>query len=565
MFLHRYLTTMRSTYVFMVSCGLVMGAVFPFYSAIFFGRGAFSLLYVLGCLTAGFLVGSGCYVIIRQVLKLYVRKQFSGLSTLLQGEDTYIGNADDLSSLMASYDTVMTRVFAMVRNASDILSGMLPMFRRFDESSRRMIHGNEQQAVKGEESQRAMGEVNDFFNKLLKEISETSARANERASISTEMSATTDTIAGNIREYSQSVIDTSASMAEMSMSIRATADNIKALAESSEQTFHTIDRINSATGDVRDIAQSMAESADKVLVQAQEGMGAMATTLAAMRDIHESSNESIGAVRRLSSHTSRVGDLIDIINDVVNRTKLLSLNASIIAAQAGEQGKSFSVVADEVQALAHRTSASTLEIEELVKNILHETQSVEKAATLGQEKTTEGLEISGRTDQALRRIAESAVDTSQLAQKIASVTVEQAAGSTTITGEVSKNLDRVKLVNRAIGEQERGIEHIASSLESMRSVSQHLTASTEEQAKGNKLYLKSILEDNEQVKELRIISIQQKAMGDAVLLYLQESGSLIEVNVDESRRVLADIDTLQNIAEQLRRELAPFMVRPKEN
>jgi methyl-accepting chemotaxis protein len=565
MFLNRYLTTMRSTYFFMVCFGLTMGIVFPFYSAIFFGSKAFSLLYVLGCLTAGFLVGTGCYAIIRQVLKLHVRKQWSGLSTLLQGEDVQLGNADDLSSLMASYDTVMARVFAMVRNASGILSGMLPLFNRFDESSRRMIHGNQQQATKGKESIRAMEEVNAFFHNLLAEIGETSVRSDERAAISTEMSATTGTIASNIKEYSRSVVDTSTSMTEISMNIKETADNIKALAVSSEQTFQTIDRINSATGSVRDIAQMMAESAGNVRNQAHEGIAAMATTMSAILDIKESGNESFEAIKRLASHTARVGDLLVIINDVVTQTKLLSLNASIIAAQAGNQGKSFEVVATEVRALAHRTSASTSEIEELVEDIRRETLAVEKAITTGQRKTSEGVGVSARADEALHRIVESAVDASELARKIASTTMEQADGSSTITEEVRKNLERVKQINRAILEQERGIDQIAESLEHMRNVSQHLTTSIEEQARGNRLYLESVLKDNERVRGLHDISVQQIAMGDAVLKYLSESGLLIEENVDESRRVLSEITTLQTIAEQLRRELDPFMGKAEEN
>ncbi len=559
MFANRYLSSLRATSFFMVGCGLLMGAMFPLYSSIFFGKRAFTPLYVIGCLAAGFLVGVFCYAIIRQVLKIHVQRQWQTLSRFAgEGAAPLASGRDELRALMECHDALLERVFAMADRTSSHVTEIFPLCQRLEAASRHMVQGNGQQVAKGKDTLNAVDDMNAFFNDVLKEIEELTVRTDERASISTEMSATTDTIAANIKEYSASVVANTASIEEMALSIRETAANIEALAASTEQTSSSINEISSAIVNIRDHAQMSAEHAEKVRLQAQEGIGAIAATSSAMMEIEASSNDSFSAITRLASHTSRVGEFLNIINDVVAQTNLLSLNASIIAAQAGERGKSFAVVAEEVRGLAHRTAASTREIEELVKNMQKETAAVEKAVKVGKEKVAEGVGVSTRAVEALHRIEESAADASAMVKKIASATVEQAAGSRLITEEAQKNLERVKQVTRAIQEQERGIGQIVTTLEHMRTVAQKITISTEEQARGNRLYLKSVLEDNDKVKKLRDTSIQQIMMGDVVLNYVREAGALIEANATQTQQALAEIESVNLLTDKLQEELACF-------
>ncbi|HEY6839466.1 MAG TPA: methyl-accepting chemotaxis protein [Geobacteraceae bacterium] len=560
MFLNRYLSSLRSTCLFMLCCGLAIGAVFPFYSAIFFGTKAFSPFYVLGCLMAGFLVGSLCYGIIRQVLKLQLERQWKALGPLAveTGMPAPAAREDALQRMSHCYDMALERVFAMTARAAALIDDIHPRHQNLTNESVAMIRMNEAQSVKVKETLQAVEEMNNFFNELLKDIEEIAVRTDERASISTQMSATTDAIADNVKEYSTSVLETSASIEEMLLSIKETTGNVEALALSTEQTSGSINQIGTAIANVRDNAKKTADCSEKVRLQAIEGIEAMAATTTAMGDIEKSSNDSFSAITRLALHTSRIGEFLNIIKDLVDQTNLLSLNASIIAAQAGERGKAFTVVAEEVRALAHRTSASTKEIEELVKNIQKETTAVERAVTAGKEKGAEGVRVAARAGEALHRIEESAAEASQMVQRIAAATMEQAVGSHLIADEAEKNLVRVQQVTRAIREQERGTNLIVITLERMRALSQKITTSTQEQARGNRLYLKSVLEDNDRVKSLRETSIQQIMMGDVVLNDVRNSSELIAANAAEARRVIDEIEIAIDLIETLRREMAPF-------
>lgn len=564
MFFRKYLSSLRSTYIFMVCFGLLIGAIFPFYSWLFFGAGAFSPLYAIGCVTAGFIVGTFCYQIIKEALKLYVERQWLALSRIT-GEEAAraaIGDGDELQQLMECNDTLMKKVSLMVENVSSLAADISTRHGSLTSEFSRTVSSNEKQSVKEKETLKAVDDMNVFFNNLLKEIEEIAARTDARAAISTEMSATTDAIAGNIKEYSASVMETSASIEEMALSIRETAGNIEALTASTEQTYNSINRIGDSIANVRDNARRTSECSEKVRIQAQDGMEAMTATITAMREIEKSSDSSVDAINRLSLHSARVGEFLDIIKDVVAQTNLLSLNASIIAAQAGERGRAFSVVAEEVRALAQRTSASTSEIEELVSNIREETLAVEMAVTQGKDRVVEGVRRSEKADEALHRIEESAAEASRMVQKIAEATDEQASGSSLITGEAEKNLTRVKQFSKAVQEEEKGAALIVRSLERMRGLSRNITSSTEEQARGNRLYMQSVLEDNEKVKGLRETCIRQIMMGDVLRNDVTEVDRLIEANAAEAKRIMTEIETINDQIGTIQLELATFRQQP---
>ncbi|QXE89201.1 methyl-accepting chemotaxis protein [Geomonas subterranea] len=560
MFFRKYLSSLHSTYIFMVCFGLLMGVIFPFYSWLFFGAKAFAPLYVLGCLAAGFIVGTFCYQIIKEALRLYVEQQLKILGRITGDNSTpsMSGKGDELQQLMVCNEALMHRVLVMVENVSKLAADISGRHGRLTADFTRTVLNNEKQAAREQETIGAIDDMNAFFKDLLKEIEDIAVRTDERASISTEMSAATDAIALSIQEYSASVMETSASIEEMATSIKGTASNIDALTNSTEQTYNSILAIGNSISDIRDNARRTSDCSDKVRVQAVEGMEAMAATIAAMTAIEEHSDRSVDAINRLSQHSLRVGEFLDVIKEVVAQTNLLSLNASIIAAQAGERGKAFAVVAEEVRALAKRTSASTDEIEELVANIQKETAAAETAARLGKDKVAEGVTVSEKADEALHRIEDSAAEASRMVQQIAAATNEQASGSRLITEEAEKNLTRVKQFSRAIQEEETGAQLIVRSLERMRALSKKITSSTDEQVRGNRLYMQSVQEDNDKVKRLKETCMEQLAIGDVLRNDVAEVDRLIQGTAQEAKKMLGEIETINELIVSMHREMESF-------
>ena len=469
---------------------------------------------------------------------------------------------EDISSIRAEQDDIKavftfdTLIIDTVESRRKERQHLLDQIIAAEEQLKVIIHnlisGDDKEVAQVRDAVIAMESMKKAFATVIAEIDELSGRTEERASISAEMSATTDAIAENITQYSSFVLETSGSIEEMTRAIKETADNIRGLSTSTEQTVSAITQISISQSNVRENSERGATASGNVRNHARQGLHSMAATMRAMQEIVKSNDESFESINRLSRYSARVGEFLSVIQDVVDQTNLLSLNASIIAAQAGERGKAFAVVAEEVRSLARRTSASTKEIEELVRNIQKETGAVQRSVSQGKDKAKEGAKISALANDALVTIEKSAEEASQVVASIADETIEQSAGIQRIADEAEHNLERVRQITLATEHQQVGASLILKNLEHMRELAHRVNSSAQEQAKGNRLYLQSVMEDNERTRELKEdasshIEVVEKAV-DAV----QKVDELIASNAADSMKIMDSVKTLTRLIDHYR-------------
>jgi methyl-accepting chemotaxis protein len=278
----------------------------------------------------------------------------------------------------------------------------------------------------------------------------------------------------------------------------------------------------------------------------------MAATMRAMQEIVKSNDESFESINRLSRYSARVGEFLCVIQDVVDQTNLLSLNASIIAAQAGVRGKAFAVVAEEVRSLAHRTSASTKEIEELVRNIQKETATVQRSVSQGKDKAKEGAKISAMANEALVTIDKSAEEASLVVARIADETIEQSAGIQRIADEAENNLERVRQITIATEHQQVGASQVLKNLEHLRELAHRINSSAQEQAKGNRLYLQNVMEDNERTRELKDDASCHITVVAQAVEAVEKVNELIASNAADSMKIMEGVKTLTELIDHYR-------------
>lgn len=459
---------------------------------------------------------------------------------------------DDVK-VITSFDKIIIKTVETRRKERQhLLNQIIAAEEQLKQIIHNMITGDNQEVAQVGDAVIAMESMKAAFSKVIDEIDELSGRTEERASISTEMSATTDAIAENINQYSSFVIETSSSIEEMAHAAKETADNIRGLSISTEQTAAAIHQISASQSNVRENSERGAAASGSVRDQAQQGLSSMAATMKAMQEIVKSTDESFASINRLSRYSARVGEFLVVIQEVVEQTNLLSLNASIIAAQAGERGKAFAVVAEEVRSLARRTSASTKEIEELVRNIQSETASVQRSVTLGRDKVTEGVKISSRANEALDIIDKSAEEASRVVANIASETAEQSVDIQRITEASEKNLERVRQITQATEQQQDATNQILKNLEHMRELAHRINSSAQEQAKGNRLYLRSVLEDNDRTRAIKEEASGHIAVVDQAVEAVQKVNALISSNAADSMQILEGVKTLTRLIDHYR-------------
>ena len=252
----------------------------------------------------------------------------------------------------------------------------------------------------------------------------------------------------NLRDIVSQTSNISASIASSSTQLHETSEKIASGAEQvacQTQTVATASVEMSATSN--DIAQNChaaARSSQQASSAAESGARVVAQTVEVMNRIADRVNATSRTVESLGARSDQIGAIVGTIEDIADQTNLLALNAAIEAARAGEQGRGFAVVADEVRALAERTTKATREISEMIKAIQSETKGAVSAMEEGVREVQQGTKEAAKSGSALQEILDQINTVSLQVNQIATAAEEQTATISEITGNINQISDIVQ-------------------------------------------------------------------------------------------------------------------------
>ncbi len=262
---------------------------------------------------------------------------------------------------------------------------------------------------------------------------------------------TTD--ASKVASASTQLLGTARLMAEGSEEVVAQANTVATAGEEMAATSN-------------DIAQNChltAQSAQRANDSALEGARVVQATVAVMGLIADRVKSAAETVESLGARSDQIGAIVGTIEDIADQTNLLALNAAIEAARAGEQGRGFAVVADEVRALAERTTRATKEISDMIKSIQKETKSAVTAMEEGNSEVERGTQEAARSGKALEDILEQINAVTLQANQIATAAEEQTA----TTSEISSNMMQITNIVQRTAQGAGDTSEAAKSLSSM--------------------------------------------------------------------------------------------------
>jgi twitching motility protein PilJ len=241
----------------------------------------------------------------------------------------------------------------------------------------------------------------------------------------------------------------------------------------SKEIKDTGDKVLKMASQINDVSKSAGESAKVArasLDAAERGQRAVFNQIAGMNEIREQIQETAKRIKRLGESSQEIGEIVELITDITEQTNVLALNAAIQAASAGDAGRGFSVVAEEVQRLAERSAEAAKQIGALVRTIQTDTQDAVAAMEKSTQGVVEGTKLSDAAGNALGDIGRVSRQLAELIERIASTTNDQA----TSAGGVAQSIERILAVTE---QTSHGTRQAAQSIGQLATLARELKAS----------------------------------------------------------------------------------------
>ncbi len=514
---------------------------------------------------SGFIVASISFLVFLMVRKMIVQPV-----RLAQSVATRVAEGDLTQSVRVN---TVDEIGNLGRGLNRMTMGLRDMIGRVRESSRKLdtvsgevssvsanvMGGSQVQAEAVDEASSSVNEMHYALQEIAESVADLNLTSEQTSASAAETAASNDEVARLMTDLAASVEETSSAISQMSTAIAETAENATSLSQAADATAASATEINASVREVDESARTSAELAEAVTLDAQNlGMRSIEKTVEGMRRIEEETRRSAEVINRLGERADSIGGILTVIEDITDQTALLALNAAILAAQAGEHGKGFSVVAAQIRELANRTAASTQEIGKLITSVQQDSREAVEVMRQGVDVAADGTRLAHEAGDALRKILGRAGQSREMSQAISRAAAEQAAGMKQVTGEVDRMNAMAHQIERATDEQRKGSEQIMRAAERMRDITRFVKTATTEQVKASSAITAAVETMSGKVGLVNRAAVEVRTGSDLIVKAIERIKLTARENAELANRLNSAVDVLSAQAGALKQQIERF-------
>lgn len=476
-----------------------------------------------------------------------------------------ISSNDEIGLLATSFNRFVERLRGIVESTRNTTSSLAEATSTIRSRSSEVNHAAAQQTKAMEKSHQSVTEIGKTAGEIANNVSNLVASVQQSAAATHELESTTLSITEQMENLFGIISDISSSIHQLSSSNEQIDGNIIELSSNARETSQSAKELELATSSIEQSAEQTSQLAQQAAAEALEGKAAVQDTIRGISGLQKMMEQAHLSIKELGERSDAIGSIVNVIDEVADQTNLLALNAAIIAAQAGEHGQGFAVVAEEIRNLAVRTSVSTKEIAEIIENLQQVTKTAVSTIEAGSLCAQQEVARSHAAGEALEKLHESSLTSTEQITGIAKQTQKQSKENRNITQAVLVITNMLDQIATSISQQTASTRNLSNAAESMKSIAARVKSSTNEQSRGSQQISQSMEHIQQMIELIDEATRAQNERSNEVVESVAMVRRIAEENAERANGMDVVVESVTEQATLLQKEIGAFKISNSES